>query len=432
MAAIVKKIHLKNDSKKSKEHHGEKEATDQEEIKTPERKQTEFDGHLAGDAEEVPDEEMRNRPTERKKLSTRRIWGARGSSTSSALYEIASTPHKIEKAPETTTAANDSKSKHTVDKETQELLKQMKELSLQMKADLESMKSSKAATSEQMTGQLDNMNEQLQRLTDMAKRHDDEIDDVRGMSDLTHELVLDREIRENKCKMVIKSWPKEATYSDRVRVTNWLLQKANVHETTQQEHGYYTAGRRYQLSPVTILTFHDQDAHHTFEKYAYTSFSAKWPLYYWDVHGNYVQHWKGSWHKLVITNYLRKADLIMNLPLTTALHILTSQQETGLISSTKLTHRTTDKQIFDVEAKKVLAKVTYNKDKGVLAMIVQKEHIDVITEKIGTRHGELCTRIILGILPTTGIHTQSPLQPQEQRMSSRKTIWSDIAPRAPG
>ena len=195
MSAIVKKIHLKNDSKKSKEHHGEKEATDQEEIKTPERKQTEFDGHLAGDAKEVPDEEMRDRPTERRKLSTRRIWGARGSSTSSALYEIASTPHKIEKAPETTTAANDSKSKHTVDKETQELLKQMKELSLQMKADLESMKSSKAATSEQMTGQLDNMNEQLQRLTDMAKRHDDEIDDVRGMSDLTHELVLDREIR---------------------------------------------------------------------------------------------------------------------------------------------------------------------------------------------------------------------------------------------
>eukprot|EP00438_Fugacium_kawagutii_P028913 Skav225417 [mRNA] locus=scaffold2656:808561:809661:- [translate_table: standard] len=323
---------------------------------------------------------MKDRPTERRKLSTRRIWGVRGSSTTSALYEIASTPHKIEKAPEATIETVENKSKHTVDKETQEVLKQMKELSLQMKADLENMKSSKAATSEQVTGQLANMNEQLQRLTDMAKRHEDEIDDVRGMSDLTHELVLEKEIRENKCKMVIKSWPKEATFSDRVRVTNWLLQKANVQETTLQEHGYYTAGRRYQLSPVTILTFHDPDAHHTFEKYAYTSFSAKWPLYYWDVHGNYVQHWKGSWHKLVITNFLGKADLIINLSLTTALHILTSQQATGPNGSAKLTHRTTDKQIFDVEAKKVLAKVTYNKDKGVLAMIVQKEYIEVITE----------------------------------------------------
>ena len=36
---------------------------------------------------------------------------------------------------------------------------------------------------------------------------------------------------------------------------------------------------------------------------------AKWPMYYWDEKGNYVQHWKGGWRKLVITNYISSVDL---------------------------------------------------------------------------------------------------------------------------
>ena len=61
------------------------------------------------------------------------------------------------------------------------------------------------------------------------------------------------------------------------------------------------------------------------------------------------------------------------------MYILTNTADTGYAGATKITHRTTDKQLYDVEAKKVLAKVTYDKDKGVLTMIVQPELLDTIT-----------------------------------------------------
>ncbi|CAK9068070.1 Protein NLRC3, partial [Durusdinium trenchii] len=183
--------------------------------------------------------------------------------------------------------------------------------------------------------------------------------------------------KESSLKMVIKGWPKEATY-DRVRVTDWLLQRANLEHQTQQEHGYYTAARRFTLSPVTILKFQDYDAQQAFEKFAYSNFSGKHPLHYWDGYGNRLQHWKGGWRKLVITNYLGKVDLTINMALTTALHILTSQPDTPYAGTSHLSHRPTDKQLYDLQAKKVIAKVTYDKDRGVLALIAQGELMDTL------------------------------------------------------
>ena len=110
-----------------------------------------------------------------------------------------------------------------------------------------------------------------------------------------------------------------------------------------------------------------------------TNSFAKKPLYFWDAEGKYVQHWKGNWHKLIITNYMGKVDLIMNMSVTTALYIPTNSAETGFAGTTRLTHRTTNKQIFDTEAKKVLAKLTCDKEKRVLAPIVQKDYLDTLT-----------------------------------------------------
>ena len=139
---------------------------------------------------------------------------------------------------------------------------------------------------------------------------------------------------------------------DRARITHWLLQQAQADDHTKQEHGYYTASKKFTLSPVTVLTFTDQETHQKFEKYAYTSFSTKWPLHYWDYQGNRLQHWKGGWPKLVITNYLSEADLVININLTTALQMLTTQHNTGYTDTTQLSHRTTDKQLYDLIARK--------------------------------------------------------------------------------
>lgn len=247
-----------------------------------------------------------------------------------------------------------------------------------MKHDLEQLRSTGASSADQIDNQQEAMTRQIQKLTDIAERHEDEIDDLRAMQDFTHEIVFEREQKDSKLKMIIKSWPATASFYDRVRVTDWLLQQAQVQDHTKQEHGYYTASRKFTLSPVTVLSFTDQDTQQQFEKYAYTSFSTKWPLHYWDAHGNRLSHWKGGWHKLVITKYLSKIDLTINMTLMTAMQILTSQQDTGYTGTTHLSHRTSDKQLFDLNAKQVIAKATYDKDRGVIAIVAEERHVEIL------------------------------------------------------
>ena len=200
------------------------------------------------------------------------------------------------------------------------------------------------------------------------------------MVDYTHEIVLDKEARESSLKMIIKAWPKETTYYDRLRVTDWLIEKAATKNQVTQEHGYYTSGKKYVLSPVSILTFANQDDQQCFEKYSYTTFSGRWPLYYWDSSGNYVQHWRGGWHRLVVTNYISKTDLTINLALTTALHILTSHTESPFTGADFLSHRPTDKHIFNLKDKKVIAKAIYDRDRGTVTIITQKDLIEIIKD----------------------------------------------------
>ena len=368
--AQVKKPHLKD--KKAKE-------------KTDARDQSDDDVEILNKAHEdqqANDEKMKDKPDvemdSHKTINPRRIWSKRSTTSSKSLYEIASTPQRVTKETDTTTEAIEKKSKREVDKETRELIQQMKDLSLQMKHELDQWRAAGATSTEQVQGQQNNMQAQLDRLTEIANRHDEEIDDLRGLSDFTHEIVFEREAKYTTLKMIIKSWPQNATYYDRVRVTDWLLQQAHVQQQTKQEHGYYTSGRKFVLSPVTILTFEDQDTHHMFEKFAYTSFSAKKPLYYWDSYGNYMQHWKGGWHKLVITNYMGKIDQTINLALITVLHILTSSEQTGYAGKDQLSHRPSDKQIFDLNTKSAVAKATYDKDQGVPAIVLQKSFVEVV------------------------------------------------------
>lgn len=375
----VKTHHFDKKKEKKKQETEEGKKTEiieidekKDDLTTPERRNIDF---AAADAEM---EEKGEEETVQKQVSTKRIWSKKGLATSSALYQIAATPHRAVKDTEAEDSKAERRSKRDVDKETQEILKQMQTLSIQMKQELDQLKASGASSADQISSQHEALQQQVQKLTDIAHRHDDEIDDLRGLSDYTHELVMERECKESSLKMVIKSWPKEANYWDRVRVTDWLLQKAQVEQQTQQEHGYYSAARRFTLSPVTILTFQDANAQQTFEKYAYTNFSGKHPLHYWDSHGNRLQHWKGGWHKIVITNYLSKIDLTINMALTTAMHILTTQPSTPYTGTNHLSHRTRDKQIYDLQARKVIAKATYDKDKGILALITQGDLTDML------------------------------------------------------
>ena len=58
----------------------------------------------------------------------------------------------------------------------------MQALSIQMKQELEQFKAAGASSTDQMNNQQEAMQQQVQKLTDIAHRHDDEIDDLRGMT----------------------------------------------------------------------------------------------------------------------------------------------------------------------------------------------------------------------------------------------------------
>lgn len=68
--------------------------------------------------------------------------------------------------------------------------------------------------------------------------------------------------------------------------------------------------------------------------------------------------------------------MVINMAFNTAWQILTSQPNSPYTGTPRLSHRTTDKQIFDLQAQKVIAKVTCDKDRGVLALIAQEGLID--------------------------------------------------------
>lgn len=103
MAATVRKAHLKDQKRKEKEEGKEAillddDENDENKQKTPQRRAIDFG------AEREEDIEMNKKPAEtetRKTLSTRRIWGAKGSTTAQALYEIAETPQRVNKTSDT-------------------------------------------------------------------------------------------------------------------------------------------------------------------------------------------------------------------------------------------------------------------------------------------------------------------------------------------
>ena len=93
-----------------------------------------------------------------------------------------------------------------------------------------------------------------------------------------------------------------------------------------------------------------------------------------------MQHHKGGRHRLIITNYISKTDLTLNLTLTTVLHILTTHDASPYKGQDTLSHRPTDMQIYNLRAKQVVAKTTYDRDQGTAAIELEKGLMDIVKE----------------------------------------------------
>ena len=384
--AQVKKPHLKDTKAKKKDENRDKEEEEDADRRIPispidlEKKRMAVEEMAPLEDEEMKDtEENKHMPRQEQQQQRqnhpRRIWSKRTTASTKHLYEIATTPQRLTKDVIEDDRPHPIQSKRQVEQEMKDMLQKMQELNIQMKAEAEKIRKSDTTAAEQVLEQYEGLQAQIQKLTDISQRHEDEIEDFRGMMDYTHEIVLEREHRDSSTKMIIKSWPNQA--NDRTRVVDWLVEKAGV-QAVKQEHGYYTQGRKFVLSPVSSLTFADQDDQRSFEKFAYTTFSGRYPLHYWNEKGDYLQHYKGGRHRLIITNYISKTDLTLNLTLTTVLHILTSHDSSPYKNQDTLAHRPTDKQIYNYKAKQVVAKTTYDRDQGIAAVVLQKGLMDIV------------------------------------------------------
>jgi len=72
-----------------------------------------------------------------------------------------------------------------------------------MKHDLEQLQSTGASSADQVLTQQDALSQQISNISDVARRHEDEIDDTRAAQNFTHELVLEREQKGSRQMMII-------------------------------------------------------------------------------------------------------------------------------------------------------------------------------------------------------------------------------------
>lgn len=182
------------DQKKEKNREDGKERKDQddEEVQIPER-QIQFDGAHAN-----TETNKKQKPAKNRQISTRRIWDKKGFSTSKVLYYMKLQPHHTEwkKKQEEYHKPPELSSKHNVDQETRAPLQQMYRLSIEMKQDLETLQSRGPSSSEQILSQQEALTQQISKLTDVARRHDDEIDNMRAMQETTCRNLSWKESRE--------------------------------------------------------------------------------------------------------------------------------------------------------------------------------------------------------------------------------------------
>jgi hypothetical protein len=62
-----------------------------------------------------------------------------------------------------------------------------------MKHDLEQLQSTGASSADQVLTKQDALSQHISNISDVARCHEDEIDDTRAAQNFTHELVLERE-----------------------------------------------------------------------------------------------------------------------------------------------------------------------------------------------------------------------------------------------
>lgn len=321
-----------------------------------------------------------SKQVDKKSLYSARAWTAKQKMSSAQAYTLATTPHKADKQQDTTTAekVTEHERKLTQLAEDMKILKTKRQLTTTQE---------QMPSHEVMTQALIELEKDVRSLTLATENIKDDIGEMKLKTDYTHDLVLEAARREAACIRVIKSWPDQANWQDRVRITEWLLNEANRFNWGRgveisgvyQEHGR-KRGQRWQLDKTTKLHFQNPDQAEAFEVYAFTSFSGRNPLTYWDAGGTVLMHNTGSPHRLTIARFLTSDEQTVNMALKVVHEIATSHENSPYRDSNKISHRESDKMLYNTLDQKPLAVAKYIDDAGSLQITTDYWLVDILKD----------------------------------------------------
>ena len=130
-----------------------------------------------------------------------------------------------------------------------------------------------------------------------------------------------------------------------------------------QEHSYCKAGRKFVLSPVSIITFQTKRTAMPLKRIL-THHSCRDGLYTAGIPTEIIGN-TGRADGTSLSSHITSARLIRrftwrSLP---SSRFLLAYDETGYTGTNQLSPRPTDKQIYDLENKQVLTEEMYDKDR---------------------------------------------------------------------
>lgn len=344
---------------KKKEENDENEEAKDEDEEMEEETETEAGDKKAEDSKGNEKKEIEIRPPKEAKPSGQfRKALRRGTHTSQSLYEIGSTPQEPKHTARTETDTTEVRSQlDALSEQHSAMQKKIAELQQQQSPEMGSV-----------VKQMADMQEALERLTVSSKNQSSRIDVVDAKVNMVHDVVLDAELEKSRMKMTVKQFPDSATPRDKRRVCAWLLWEAGVDEATVA-YDFKRSG----MAIITFASIYDRDG---FKEKMFSEYSAKHPLYYWDENDRTVPHPKGGSHRLIVTLFLNELEQKMLLPLQTAISIMTDIPGCRYSGCNTLSLRTSDRQIYDTENRRMVAKAAYNKDTSELSIIVEADLVD--------------------------------------------------------
>jgi hypothetical protein len=178
-------------------------------------------------------------------------------------------------------------------------------------------------------GQLKTISTQINQMKSYQESLNEDVVLLHNKTHWLHDTEMSNQRYESNHKMVVKAWPGEEDCSeeDRIRVEQWIMaqfaRQYQILDRIRWEHSRFT-GRNWILNATSYIKFDSEEDKSNFARWAYTTYSGKKPLVYWDINDRTLHHrGSNSDHRIIFAPYISKMDRLHGAPLQVVAYLLT-------------------------------------------------------------------------------------------------------------